>query len=139
MSGDTAARLAGALAGEPDVLAAYLFGSAARGTAGPLSDVDVAVLLAEGADLHQRHLELISLVAGIVGPERADVVLLNEAPAALGFRVIRDGRVLTSRDERARIAHWVRTVDRYIDMAPMRRVLDEGLRHRIAEGRFGRR
>jgi predicted nucleotidyltransferase len=30
---------------EPDVVVAYLFGSVARGTAGPLSDVDVAVLL----------------------------------------------------------------------------------------------
>lgn len=29
----------------PDILAAYLFGSAARQTIGPLSDLDVAILL----------------------------------------------------------------------------------------------
>jgi hypothetical protein len=52
--------------------------------------------------------------------------------------VIRDGRVLCSRDERARIRHWVSTVDRYLDMEPFRRALAQGERHRIEEGRFGR-
>jgi predicted nucleotidyltransferase len=36
-------RARGVLEGHPDVHDAYLFGSHARGTAGPLSDVDLAV------------------------------------------------------------------------------------------------
>jgi uncharacterized protein len=126
------------LAEEPDVLVAYLYGSHARRTAGPLSDVDVAVLLREDADRLSRRLDLIATVAEATGQDAADVVLLNEAPVALGYRVLRDGVLLVSHDERARVRYAARTVDRYLDMAPMRRMYAEGTRHRLAEGRFGR-
>lgn len=134
---DLSQALANRLSAEPDVAVAYLFGSHARGTAGTLSDVDVAVLLADGG-LPQRHLELIDAVADVVGSERADVVVLNDAPVALAYRVLRDGRPLVVNDEQARVRHWVDTVDRYLDMAPLRRTLEDGLRHRLEEGRFGR-
>jgi uncharacterized protein len=126
-------RLRTALAAEPDVLVAYLFGSRARGTAHPGSDYDVAVLLAEGADTHRRQLELMAVLG-----EGVDVIILNDAPVALAYRVLRDGQLLVSRDEQARIEHWARTVDRYLDSAPLRRALAEGTRHRLQEGRFGR-
>lgn len=124
---------------EADVLVAYLYGSRARGTAGPLSDVDVAVLLRQNSDLFQRRLDLIAALAEVVGSDAADVVVLNEAPVALAYRVLRDGELLFSRDERARIGHRVRVVDHFLDMAPMRRMYSEGLRHRLREGRLGRR
>ncbi len=66
------------------------------------------------------------------------MVLLNGAPVALAYRVLRDGRLLVCRDEGARVDHWVRTVVRYLDMEPFFRTFEEGLRHRILEGRFGR-
>lgn len=131
-------RLRRALEAREDVVVAYLFGSVARGKAGPLSDVDVAVLLAEDRDPFTAFLEVAEEVARVVGPERADVVFLNEAPVALAYRVLRDGRVLLCRDEGARVEHWVRTVIRYLDMQPFFRTLEEGVRHRILEGRFGR-
>jgi predicted nucleotidyltransferase len=129
--------LAARLAGEADVLVAYLFGSQARGTPTALSDVDVAVLLAPGWSF-DRHLELIDVIGEVVSPARADVVVLNNAPVALGYRVLKDGQRLVVNDEGARVRHWVETVDRYLDMAPLRRTLDRGLRHRLEEGRFGR-
>lgn len=131
-------RLRGALEARRDVLVAYLFGSVARGKAGPLSDVDVAVLLAEDGDPFTAFLEVAEEVARIVGPERADVVFLNEAPVALAYRVLRDGRLILCRDEEARIEHRVRTVLAYPDMEPFFRTFEEGERHRILEGRFGR-
>lgn len=131
-------RLREALQAQEDVLVAYLFGSVARRRAGPLSDVDVAVLLAADGDPFPRFLEIAEEVARVVGPERADVVLLNGAPVALAYRVLRDGRLLVCRDEEARVDHWVRTVVRYLDMEPFFRTFEEGLRHRILEGRFGR-
>lgn len=125
--------LASRLAREPDVLVAYLFGSRARGSARPDSDVDVAVLLAESADARRRGMELRAALGDSV-----DLVILNEAPVALAYRVLRDGVVLVCRDERARTTHWVRTVDHYLDTEPMRRMLEEGTRRRLREGRFGR-
>lgn len=128
-----------ALERHPDVLVAYLFGSMARGTSGPRSDVDVAVLVREDGDRLDRRLALMSDLAEATGAGRVDVVVLNEAPVALAYRVLRDGRLLISRDDRARVEHRVQTIDRYIDMEPFRRTQEEGLRHRLSEDRFGRR
>lgn len=126
------AELAARLGSEPDVIVAYLFGSRARGTARPTSDIDVAVLLNADADTHWRRLELGARLGDTV-----DLVVLNDAPVALAYRVLRDGILLVSNDERARIRHWTRTVDRYLDTAPLRRALAAGTRHRLEEGRFG--
>ncbi len=128
-----AAQLAALLEAESDVVVAYLFGSRARGTPRPGSDADVAVLLTEDADLNARQVELSATLGSEV-----DVVVLNRAPVALGYRVLRDGVVLVNRDERARVRHWVRTVDHYLDSEPLRRVLADGLRKRLEEDRFGR-
>ncbi|MGH3870086.1 MAG: type VII toxin-antitoxin system MntA family adenylyltransferase antitoxin [Pseudonocardiaceae bacterium] len=134
---DLTERVRRLLDGEPGVLVAYLYGSHARSRVGPLSDVDVAVLLDD--DNEERRLELTAAITHAVAPARADVVVLNDAPLPLAYRVLRDGTVLVSHDDRARVEHWVRTVDRYLDMAPARRALAAGTRNRLREGRFGRR
>jgi hypothetical protein len=131
-------KIRSALESHPEVLVAYLFGSVARGTAGALSDVDVAVLLVEDVDPLDARLRLMADVAASIGSDDVDVVVLNTAPVALGYRVLRDGVVLLNRDNHARVEHWVRMVDRYIDMEPFRRALSEGTHHRITEGRIGR-
>lgn len=100
------------LADAPGVLVAYLYGSHARGQAGPLSDVDVAVLIDSDnvlidSDDEERRLALTASIADTVAPARADVVVLNHAPVALSYRVLRNGTVLAARDQRARAEHWV--------------------------------
>ncbi|MGH2772905.1 MAG: type VII toxin-antitoxin system MntA family adenylyltransferase antitoxin [Actinomycetota bacterium] len=126
------------LAKQADVLVAYLFGSRARGTAGPISDIDIAVLLEPGADSWNRSLELLGDLSTLNDSAQVDLVILNDASIDLGYRVLRDGIVLTCKDEKSRIAHFVRTVNEYLDMAPFRRTLAAGLTHRLEEGRFGR-
>ena len=135
---DVVAPLRECLAPEDDVVLAYVFGSVARGRAGPLSDLDVAVLLADDADIGRRHLELIAALTSSIKSSEVDVVILNDAPVALAYRVLRDGRPIVNRNERVRVGHWVATVDRYLDMEPMRRMLAAGLQHRLEEGRLGR-
>jgi len=105
------------------ILAAYLFGSEARGEAGPGSDVDVAVLYAEappGAlDSPPRRLEreLERLLGRTV-----EVVALNTAPPDLVHRVLRDGRLLLEEDRSARIRFEVRARNEYFDLEPLRRL-----------------
>lgn len=133
---DLTAQLRDVLCGAPGVLVAYLFGSRATGRFRPESDVDVAVLLdPSGADPARLAADLQRAVA----PLRLDLVVLGDAPVALAYRALRDGRLLYCRDDGARASFWVRTVDRYLDMAPVRRTLAEGTRRRLREGRFGRR
>lgn len=87
-------RLRPVLERRPEVLAAFVFGSAARGTAGPLSDIDVAILLADEAACRHRaddyKARLISELMSAAGTSRVDLVLLNEAPPLLAHRVLRD-------------------------------------------------
>jgi len=66
---DLTERLRRLLAGASDVLVAYLYGSNGRGQPGPLSDVDVALLL--DSDDEQRRLELTAAIAHAVAPARA--------------------------------------------------------------------
>lgn len=122
----------------PDVAVAYLFGSYGRGEPSPASDVDVAILPDRELIGIERS-RLTSVLAEVVGERRLDVVFLDQAPLPLAYRVLRDGRLLAVHDERRRVRHWVDTVDRYLDTAPMRRILADGLHHRLEEGRFGRR
>jgi predicted nucleotidyltransferase len=103
---------------DEQVVVAYLFGSQARGDAGPLSDVDVAVLLEGGlspAEALALRLRLIEAIGRALHTERVDVAPLNNAPYLLQHRAIRDGRVLFCRDELARVRYEFRVLRDYLD------------------------
>jgi predicted nucleotidyltransferase len=116
-------QLRSALAGiRADVVAVYLFGSRARGTARDDSDVDLGVLVRgePAATLDGMGMDLL------VDLERAlrlpvDLVVLNRAPTDLVHRVLRDGRLLLERDRSARIRFEVKARNAYFDMQPILR------------------
>jgi predicted nucleotidyltransferase len=142
---DSAARerLARALDRE-GVVAAMLIGSQARGGAGPLSDVDLAVWHDPGLDPAARlqlQLALSAAAARALGTDEVDVVLLNGATPLMRQRAIRDagGRRLVERDPKARVRFEARALLDYLDTKPLRAEMARGLRRRIEEDRFGRR
>ncbi|MDA1185795.1 MAG: nucleotidyltransferase domain-containing protein, partial [Acidobacteria bacterium] len=67
----------------PDVLFAYLFGSAATGLLTTRSDVDLAVFVAPDADAHALQLAVARVAARQLGSDAVDVVVLNTAPVSL--------------------------------------------------------
>jgi hypothetical protein len=104
----------------PDVVAVYLFGSMARGTAGLRSDVDVAALF-ERTPPHRlmgSRFDLEGELERVLG-RRVDLVVLNDAAVDLRRRVLRDGRLLLDRDRSARIAFEVRTRNEAFDLEPV--------------------
>nr|AFK83598.1 nucleotidyltransferase [uncultured bacterium] len=107
----------------PGVAAAYLFGSVARGTSGPTSDVDVAVLLERppSAGLAGLPLDLEGDLERLLGVP-AQVVVLNRAPVDLAHRILRDGKLLVDRNSSVRIAFEVRARNEFFDLKP---VLDQ--------------
>ncbi len=134
-------RLAYAL-DKPGVVAAALIGSQASGGAGQLSDVDLAVWLAPDLDPPERHehrLELIRAASEALGTDEVDLVVLNDASPLMRHRAMRDGVRLIERDRDARVRLEARGLLDYLDTAPLRATLDEGIKRRIGEGRFGRR
>ena len=105
-----------------DVQLAYLFGSHARGQAGPLADVDIAVLLDDtlSADRYfGMRLEIIGGLMDILRINDVDVIVLNQAPLALSYRVLRDGILLYYRDRQVMIEYTARTVSAYLDFKPV--------------------
>ena len=103
-----------------EVVAAYLFGSVARGTAGARSDVDVAVLYAAPPPptLEGLPLDLEARIERLVG-RPAQVIVLNTAPVGLAHRVLRDGVLLLDRDPSARIRFEVRARNEFFDLQPI--------------------
>src|SRR5439155_8574673 len=116
-------------------------GSRAVRAAGPRSDVDLAVALRGGLEASARwrkRLDLIGDACARLGTDTVDVVVLEDAPALLGHRVLARGRLLCERDPRRRVQVAERVMRQYLDEAHLRAVLDAGLGRRVREGRFGR-
>ena len=116
-----AERLTSLLAGHTGgLVAAYLFGSFARGEARSTSDVDVAVLYADRPDstLDAQPFGLAADLSIALG-RSVDVVVLNDAPADLVHRVLRDGKLLLETNPSARIAFEVKARNTYFDMLPI--------------------
>lgn len=84
------------LAELPDAAAIYVHGSLARGDERPDSDLDLAVLLPPGQRIADR-LGLMAKVSRRVHRE-VDLVSLREAGLDLVWELLRDGRLLFSRD-----------------------------------------
>jgi predicted nucleotidyltransferase len=118
------------LQSQPQIAAAYLFGSVARGTATGSSDVDVGILLEhappptlEGipADVQDRLTEALG--------RPVDVIILNDAAPDLIHRVLRDGELILDQVPALRIRFEVRARNEYFDLLP---VLEEYRRPRAS-------
>jgi uncharacterized protein len=122
--------IAGAFDAFPCVVFAYLFGSAASGPPGPLSDVDVAVYLVDGTDLGAARLDIVGALARHLGSDEVDVVVLNRAPIALAGRILSERRVLVDRRPFVRHRYEALTVREFLDF--------RHFEHRLLERRFPR-
>ena len=136
MSPKARERVIACLAKHPGIVAAYLFGSTARGGGSPLSDVDVAILWARLPEKALRERARLIEDLSRAAKATADVIFLNDAPPALAGRVLRDGKLLLSRDDTERIRYEIRALQRDLDAVHLRRSFDRTLTQSIREGRF---
>jgi predicted nucleotidyltransferase len=123
------------LGDDPRVAYALLFGSSARGTAGAHSDADVALGLAPGVRLAALELgDLASRLAEAAG-RPVDLVLLDEAPPGLAYRVFRDGQILVERDRAALVERKARAILEYLDFQPVEAACARAVLSAAAHGR----
>jgi predicted nucleotidyltransferase len=112
------------------VIAAYLFGSQASGATSPLSDIDIAVVLApDTTSPGTIQATLISDLMLALHRSDIDVVILNAAPPLLKQRAI-SGRLLYCRDDLARVRFEVAARHEHFDTKPLRDAQDRALLER---------
>lgn len=117
---------AGVLAAWPMVRAAWIFGSVATGTAGPLSDVDVAVLGAQTLSFDER-CRLVVELGRAVG-RQCDVVVVEDASPVLAMAIVDTGRRFLCRDVDAADAWEDRALRRYLGTAELRKIVYQHVR-----------
>ena len=101
--------------------AAYVYGSVARGTVTPFSDVDVALVLSESPPPYERlmlELDIQAAIEDASGVSEADVRAINEAPLSVRGKVVQQGVLVYERDRARRVSFEVQTRKRYFDFAP---------------------
>lgn len=104
------------------VAAVYLFGSTARGTARPHSDIDLGILFTEtpAANLDAQPYDLEAALERVFG-RPVEAIVLNRAAVDLRSRVLREGRLIVEGDRPLRIAFEVRTRNEAFDLEPILR------------------
>ena len=134
-SADLAA-LTPVFAADTRVRFAYVFGSVAAGTARPDSDIDLAVsvfprgTLLDDARLHDA-------LAAALGREDVDLVVLEDAPLWLAYRVV-GGRPIYSRDDVARVRHRAFVEHDFLDFKPYHDAYLAAVHQRARSGRLSR-
>lgn len=125
----------------PAVIAAYHFGSSARGTSRLDSDVDLALLMAAGTearpsdDSQVLYLgELQARLQRVLQIPRLDLVVLNQQGLPFQHTVLKSGRLIYEKDPRHRALFEARVISWYCDFLPTLRLFEKhhfkGLRRR---------
>ena len=119
-------RLTAWAAVQPDIAAAWLFGSRARGDARPESDIDLALLPTPKSteDPLRRRLRWMRDAATAAGlaESQLDLIDLRDAPVLLAFAALRDGRLLVAPDPVARTAFAESTFHRAQEALHLRHI-----------------
>jgi predicted nucleotidyltransferase len=110
---------------EPDVLAAYVFGSRARGEARARSDLDVAVIEMPGRsldiDAEDRLRRALASATGLA----VDLAWLRPSSPVLAYEVLASGRRVFARDDEQADEIEETLLRRYLDTEHLRRVQRE--------------
>lgn len=107
-----------------DLVAAYLFGSTAGGKAAPLSDIDIALLLAEDAAprITDIRFPIYADLCRALKRNDIDIVILNTlSNLVLKDEIVRNAILIFDVDAEARKEFETRTIHACIDFKAQRR------------------
>lgn len=112
---------------EDKVLIAYLFGSYARGIQTTKSDIDIAVLLSKTPrEMLEYYLHMVNVLSKVLNNE-IDLIILNTAPPLLKHQIIKHGKMIYCKNEKARIEFEAKTQGEYLDFSRAMARYDECL------------
>ncbi len=122
----------------PYIASAYLFGSAATGKVGPLSDIDIAVLLKKEAPqgrflIHE--LDYIAYKIEKIFKRPVDVIPMNRGGLIFQHNILKTGILIYDSDPAFRIKYVSSLISAYCDFEPLLRFMSrfypEGYRRRL--------
>lgn len=104
----------------PNVVAAYVFGSRARGDFREDSDWDIGVLLLQGFEAHD-FLEFLEDLRSALGVdfEKLNLAVMNDVDIDFAFQILSEGKLLYEKDADLRSDLEVNIIKRYIDAKPL--------------------
>lgn len=124
----------------PYIASAYLFGSQASGKIGPMSDVDIAVLLKEPYPegrylIHQ--MDYLSFRIEELLKKEVDVVEMNRQGLIFQYNILRTGKLIYDSDKSFRANYMSRLISAYCDFEPTIRFIKrfhlDGIKNRVAK------
>ncbi|MEK7865818.1 MAG: nucleotidyltransferase domain-containing protein [Planctomycetota bacterium] len=125
-----AARAKAIFARYPEIAAAYVFGSVARGTAGPESDLDIGILFrtpgATALDHHRLLGDLASRLEAVCDGRPLDLVVLETQGWLFRHRVLLEGKLVYEADRDRRISFEAETYVRAFDFRPTYEIATRG-------------
>ena len=105
------------LRSEEDIFFAYLFGSLVEGRLGPLSDVDIAVYLAEEISFSDKKLEILGNLVNILRTDEIDLVVLNKAPLTLRMKILENKKIIVDKAPFLRHRYESLAMRKYFDFS----------------------
>ncbi len=107
----------------PFIVAAYQFGSTVRGQEGPLSDLDIAILVDDkrapsAFDLLKIELILAYKLQKHFGVSEIDLITLNRQKLYLQHGILRTGRLIYDANPEYRIRFTQGVIEAYLDFQP---------------------
>ncbi|MFO7743501.1 MAG: nucleotidyltransferase domain-containing protein [Anaerolineae bacterium] len=116
----------------PGVEAVYLFGSQATGQAHPGSDLDLAVVPADGVPGPERLNILADLARA--GFDDVDLIVLDGNDLVLSFEAVRPNQMVYQSAAFDRGAYYSKVVRMYLDFLPFLEVQRRAYRRRLSHG-----
>ena len=107
-----------------EVAAVYLYGSQARGDAKKSSDIDLAVLVTDKRKYHGFGIPQVVFAQDLskLLDKKVEVQDLDACSAEFAHRVLSEGKLLVSNNEKERIKFQMKITREYFDLKPL---LDE--------------
>ena len=114
----------------PFIAAAYQFGSTVRDVEGPLSDLDIAIVVDDerapsAIDLLRIELLLAYELQKQLTVSEVDLITLNRQRLPLQYTVLRTGRLIYEADLKYRIRFAQKVVQDYLDFQPTLKLIGQ--------------
>lgn len=103
------------------VIFIILFGSIATDEKSPISDIDIAAYIDEtkGDNLFKFQLKLLGAFNNAFKTDEIDLVILNEAPPALKYEIVKNGILVFCRNESVYDEFYLRATKEFFDFYPI--------------------